>query len=139
MSNRFEILNYIHNTFTYDTYLKTYKFFDCLNYWRDSIKSKIIFEKSSKQVKPLEYYSVSDRILYPCNIPDNKFFEETTINFCNKDILVNIFMSDHGYYIKPIDKINKFQFEEFFGFGHGCSGFYKNKVVYIPYSEKNFY
>jgi hypothetical protein len=133
-----EILNYIHKNFTYNTYLKTYKFFDCLNYCKSIIKSRIILEKSSKQVKQLKYYNVDNRILFPCNIPDDKFFEETTIVFNNEKILVNLWMSYHGYYIKPIDKCYKYQFEEFFGFGPGNLGFDKNKVIYIPYSKKDF-
>ena len=114
--------------------------------WRTSNSDKlhfVDFDQSYKQrenptsIKPINF-SDNRRILNPPQVfvSDNDFVE-TEINISiGNPVKVFVAETSHGVYIKPYKEVYNSQFEHMFGFGLGCNGFDKNRVVYYPSYKK---
>lgn len=71
--------------------------------------------------------------------PDDSEYSKRVRIFGSNGKTTILFKKDsRGIFLKPTEKINKFQFEELFGFGPGCIDYDKNRVVYYPHGSRYY-
>lgn len=88
--------------------------------------------KNPKPVESYISYQCRNRIINPCVVPNGKFEEQTTNKFGQTGLKIAVMKTEYGYFIHPIERCHKHQFEEFFGFGCGNIGFDEKRIVYLP-------
>lgn len=67
-----------------------------------------------------------------CWQPEPNTYEPVQKKFGSTETTVMVSETQFGWYIKPTVPHYKYQFEDFFGFGHGNLGFHKGRTMFVP-------